>query len=255
MRLQGKVAVVSGGGSGIGQASCEAFAREGAAVVVVDIDAESAAATVARITGAGGQAISVVADATKGEDVARTMQTAVDQFGGLDIVFNNAGGSTGVLKPVGETDEAEWDRVIALNLRSAYLGCHYAIPHLLRRGGGSIINTASAAGLVAWSNMAAYSSAKGGVVLLTKCVAIDYAEQGIRANCICPGTIDTPLVARNVRRRPDAQQILDRMTALHPMRRFGRMEEVAELALFLASDESSFITGAAIPVDGGYTAW
>lgn len=255
MRLAGKVAVISGGGSGIGQASCELFAREGASVVVADILGDAANQTVARIEAAGGKAVSCVADATRGEDVARTMQLAVERFGGIDVVFNNAGGSTGVLKPVGDTSEEEWDRVIALNVKSAFLGCHHAIPHLLHRGGGAIVNTASAAGLVGWVNMAAYSTAKGAVVLLTKCASIDYAQQGIRVNCICPGTINTPLIERNIRSRPGGEQTVAQMAARHPMNRLGEPGEVARVALFLASDESSYVTGAAVSVDGGYVAW
>lgn len=253
-RLAGKTCVITGAGSGIGRASALLFAREGGRVLVVDIDEAGGRETARLIAEDRGIAEFFQADVTVNSDVQAALAAAVRFGGRLDVLFNNAGGSTGVLCPLGETSEDEWDRVIRLNLKSVYLGCHAALPIMIEQGGGSIVNTASAAGLIGWTDMAAYCAAKGGVVLATKSMAIDYAGYGIRVNCVCPGTIRTPLIELNVQMRKDGPAWLEAMHRLHPLRRLGRPEEVAAAALFLASDESSFVTGAAVSVDGGYTA-
>jgi NAD(P)-dependent dehydrogenase (short-subunit alcohol dehydrogenase family) len=242
--LDGKVAIVTGAGSGIGRAAARLFVAEGAQVVCADISGNQA--TVADAL--GDVAIGVQVDVTKADDVARMVTAAEEGFGGLDVIFNNVGAG-GSRMPLAEIDEETFDRVIDLNLRSTFLGMRYAIPAMLRRGGGSIVNTASAAGLVGWKDLAAYSAAKGGVVQMTKAAALDYATSGIRVNAICPGMTWTGLAGAGDGDPPPTDR-----PPPQPMNRWGRAEEVAAAALFLAGDGASFITGAAIPVDGGYTA-
>jgi NAD(P)-dependent dehydrogenase (short-subunit alcohol dehydrogenase family) len=242
-RIEGKVAIVTGAGSGIGRASAELFAREGAKVICADISGkeEEVAAAI------GTSAIPVHVDVARSQDVARMIDTAVQGFGQLDILFNNAGIGSRGLAMVPDIDEETFDLQIAIHLKGVFFGMKYGIPVMLSNGGGSIINTASAAGLVGFQGLSLYSAAKGGVVLLTKSTALDYAQSGIRINAICPGMVYTGMSeARGM--APDMPR------PEQPMNRYGRAEELAAAALFLASDESSFITGAAIPVDGGYVA-
>jgi NAD(P)-dependent dehydrogenase (short-subunit alcohol dehydrogenase family) len=246
--LHNKVAIVTGGGSGIGEATALLFAAEGAQVVVADIRLDAARATTAAITAAGGTAVAVPADVTQANDVQAMIQTAVHTYGGLDILFNNAG--IGVQGNAVELTEAMWDRVVALNLTGVFLGCKYAIPEMIKRGGGSIINTASIMGLVGGSLSAVYPATKGGVVLLTKNAALDYAQHNIRVNCVCPGHIETPLLQRLLDNPAQREQLLRQ----YPMGRLGQAREIAQGVLFLASDEASFVTGSALVLDGGYTA-
>lgn len=242
-RLKGKVAVVTGAGSGIGRASAELFAREGAKVLCADCSGsqEEVAASI------GEAAVPVHVDVVRSEDVARMIDTAVQEFGRLDVLFNNAGIGARGLPLLPDIDEETFDIQIGIHLKGVFFGMKYGIPVMLRGGGGSIINTASASGLVGFQGLSLYSAAKGAVVLLTKSTALDYAESGIRVNAICPGMVYTGMSeARGM--KPDAPR------PEQPMNRYGRVEELAAAALFLASDESSFITGTAIPVDGGYVA-
>ncbi|WP_067677178.1 SDR family NAD(P)-dependent oxidoreductase [Nocardia miyunensis] len=243
-RLAGKVAVITGAGSGIGRASALLFAREGAQVVCGDISGRQDK-TAADI---GDAAIAVQVDVAKSAEVQRMIDTAVNSFGRLDVLFNNAGMS-GDRGPIAELDENSFDTVVAVNLKGAFLGMKYAIPKMLASGGGSVINTASASALVGWKGIAAYAAAKGGIVQLTKSAALDYATQNIRVNAICPGMTWTGLA-----NAPEDSDPPTDIVPPQPMKRWGRADELASAALFLASDEASFITGTAIPVDGGYVA-
>ncbi|MFF3569978.1 SDR family NAD(P)-dependent oxidoreductase [Nocardia jiangxiensis] len=243
-RLAGKVAVITGAGSGIGRASALLFAREGAKVVCADISGRQDK-TAADI---GEAAVAVQVDVAKSVDVQQMIAAAVNSFGRLDILFNNAGMS-GKRGPLAELDEDSFDTVVAVNLKGAFLGMKYAIPAMLASGGGSVINTASASALVGWKGIAAYAAAKGGIVQLTKSAALDYATQNIRVNAICPGMTWTGLAGAPVDSEPPTDVVPPQ-----PMKRWGKPVELASAALFLASDESSFVTGTAIPVDGGYVA-
>lgn len=245
--LKDKVAIVTGGASGIGRAAAALFAREGANVVVADYEPTGGQDTVKMIQGEGGEAFFVETDVSRPEDVQRMVNETVKTYGRLDILFNNAG--------VGETAKAteasleHWERVLAINLRGVFLGCKYAIPEMIRNGGGSIINNASILAEVGFSEATAYAASKHGIAGLTQTIAIDYAAQGIRANTVCPGFIRTPMVMKGL-----DEETRGYIAGLHPLGRMGEPEEVAEAVLFLASDRSSFVTGTCLFVDGGYTA-
>jgi NAD(P)-dependent dehydrogenase (short-subunit alcohol dehydrogenase family) len=242
-RLEGKVALVTGTGSGIGKAIAERFVAEGAKVVAVDISGNQNAVA-ERL---GQNCLPFQADVSKSADVQAMLAAAVSKFGGLHVLCNNAA-IEGHMAPVGEYPEDEWEKVMAINLRSVFLGMRYGIPLILKSGGGSIVNTASMAAMVAFPNMAAYCAAKGGVKQLTKTAAVDYADKGIRANAICPGTIKTAITAAL------PPEYIKAIINANPVKRIAEPVEVAHLAVFLASDESSFITGTEITIDGGYTA-
>ncbi len=248
MRLNGKVALITGGGSGIGKASCLLFAREGAKVVVVDLRKETAEATAKEI---GSAARAFAADVSKAKDAEGMVRFAEEQFGRLDIVFNNAG----VFHPdddsVTNTSEEIWDMVIDINLKGVFLGCKYAVPALLRAGGGSIINTASFVAVMgAATPQIAYTASKGGVLAMTREIAVEFARKNIRANALCPGPVETPLLQELLSDPARRQRRLVHI----PPGRFGKAEEMANAALFLASDESSFVNGSTFLVDGGITA-
>jgi NAD(P)-dependent dehydrogenase (short-subunit alcohol dehydrogenase family) len=251
MRLATKVALITGGGSGIGKASSLLFAKEGAKVVVVDLKLDTAEATVDEIRKAGGDAKAFAADVSKAKDAEGMVRFAEESYGKLNVVFNNAG----VFHPdddsVTNTSEAIWDMVINVNLKGVFLGCQYAVPALLRAGGGSIINTASFVAIMgAAAPQIAYTASKGGVLAMTREIAVEFARKNIRANSLCPGPVETPLLAKLL---SDPARRNRRLVHI-PMGRFARAEEMANAALFLASDESSFITGTSFLVDGGISA-
>lgn len=252
MKLKDKVAIITGAGSGIGRASALLFAREGAKVVVADLVAEAGAETVRQIEAEGGQALFVAVDVSQAVQVEAMVQAAVERYGRLDILFNNAGLT--IPASVTETSEAVWEKTLNVNLKGVMLGCKFAIPEMLKGGGGAIINTASMLGLVASPRQAPYCAAKGGVVLLTKQVALDYAAHNIRVNCICPSEVNTPMHRKFIAESPDPAATKKRLLERIPLNRVAEPEELAAAALFLASADSSYITGVALPVDGGLTA-
>lgn len=248
--LEGKVALVTGGGSGIGRATALAFAREGAKVVVSDVVPEGGKETVRLIEAAGGMAFFMEADVSSAADAQAMVRTAEEQYGRLDYAFNNAG-IEGAQAPTAEVTEDNWDRVISINLKGTWLCMKYEIPVMLKQGGGAIVNTASVAGLVGFPNIAPYTASKGGVVQLTKAAALDYAKQGIRINAVCPGVIRTPMVERFLGGSAEAEA---QFTAMEPVGRMGTPEEIAEAVVWLCSDAASFVTGHAMAVDGGFVA-
>lgn len=255
MRLAGKVALITGGGSGIGEAAALLFAREGAPVVVADHDLSRATDVAVRIRSEGGVAIDIDGDVSVDEDARKMVQAAVDSFGRLDVVVNSAGVTARNALGPDATPEAVWDRVIEVNLKGSYLVAWHAVEQMKRSGGGSIINLSSIMGLVGYprgmgGGFNPYPASKGGIVQLTKSMAIDLAPEGIRVNCICPGFTETRLTETLL---SDAEMKLA-LENRHPMGRLGQPQEIAYAALYLASDESSFVTGIALAVDGGYTA-
>lgn len=244
-----KVALVTGGGSGIGQATAIAFARNGARVVVADISVEAAESTVKLIKDAGGEASFVQADVSKSAEVEAMVQYAVDTYGRLDIALNNAGFGGPQVK-IAEVVEADYDRVMSVNLKGIYLSMKYEIPQMLKQGGGAIVNTASALGLIGMATSSVYVTTKHGVIGMTKSAALEYASEGIRINAICPGVIKTPLLVPTL----SNPAVANALTSLHPIGRLGEVEEVAEAVLWLASEAAGNVVGTALTVDGGWTA-
>jgi NAD(P)-dependent dehydrogenase (short-subunit alcohol dehydrogenase family) len=251
-KLEGKVAIVTGGASGLGQAIAERFAAEGAGVLIADIDAERGQQVAAGIVQAGGQALSVRTDVTQAEDCERLVAHAVTQHGRLDIMVNNAGIGGGAA--IAELPEALWDAILAVNLKGVFLGSKYAFRALARGGGGVILNMASVAGMTAAPGFAAYGAAKAGVIHLTKITALEGAEFNIRVNALCPVWIETPMVQAYLRQIQDPDLARREMISGIPLGRMGSPSDVAEAALFLASEAAAFITGVAFPIDGGTVA-
>ncbi len=247
--LTGKRALVTGGASGIGRATALLLAREGAAVAVVDLDEEGAQATVQAIVAGGGQAVAVDCDVSRSTDCQRAVKETVTALGGLDILFNNVG----IIRraDVLDTTEEEWDRVMAINVKSIFLMSKYAIPVMAAAGGGAIVNTASGWGLAGGRNAVSYCASKGAVVNMTRAMALDHGEQNIRVNCICPGDTDTGMLREEARQLGEPEDTFLDAAADRPLRRIGTPEEIAQAVLFLSSDASSFVTGAALVVDGG----
>jgi NAD(P)-dependent dehydrogenase (short-subunit alcohol dehydrogenase family) len=247
--LKGKRALITGGASGIGRATALLFAHEGAAVSVVDLDEAGGQAIAHKIVDEGGRAIFARCDVSLAADCQRAVEQTVDEWGGLDILFNNAG----IIRraTVIDTTEEEWDRVMAVNIKSIFLLSKYAIPVMAQAGGGVIINTASGWGLVGGRKAVSYCASKGAVVNMTRAMALDHGQQNIRINCICPGDTDTPMLRHEARQlgEPDDRFLAE--AAQRPLQRIGRPEDIAQAALYLASDASSFVTGAALVVDGG----
>lgn len=248
--VTGKVAIITGAGSGIGRASALAFAREGAKVVVADMVIEGGEETVSLIKQSGGEALFVKTDVSKATEVEALVQRAVAAYGRLDCAYNNAG-IEGAGATTAEYPEEMWDRVLAINLTGVWLCLKYEIAQMLKQGGGAIVNTASTAGLVGYPRGSAYVASKHGVVGLTKTAALEYAKAGIRVNAVCPGAIDTPMMGRITDHRP---QRAARMAAAEPVGRMGNPTEIAEAVVWLCSDAASFVTGHAMAVDGGMTA-
>jgi NAD(P)-dependent dehydrogenase (short-subunit alcohol dehydrogenase family) len=254
MRFDNKVAIITGGTSGIGLATAQLLSQEGARVVLIARNQSRGQAVVEQIFAAGGQAIFVPGDVGLAVDCQRCVATAIETFGRLDILFNNAG-VIYVNRNLVETSEEEWDATLGSNLKSIFLMSKYAIPHIAEAGGGSIVNNASIFGLVGGSGVAAYCAAKGGVINLTRAMAIDHASQNIRVNCICPGSVDTPLLENEMKDLGGIEAQLPKFAARHPLNRIASPQEIAQAVAYLASDDASFVTGIALPVDGGRSAW
>ena len=249
MQLDGKAALITGGGSGIGRATALLFAREGAAVAVADLDKSSARAVAREIEGAGGQALAVRCDVSQAADCQHAVQETVAAFGGLDILFNNAG----IIRraSVLEISEEDWDRAMSVNVKSIYLMSKYAIPVMEKGGGGAIVNTGSGWGLVGGRNAVSYCASKGAVVNMTRAMALDHAAQKIRVNCVCPGDTDTGMLRSEAQQLGAATDAFLAEAADRPLRRVGKPEDIAQAVLYLSSEASSFVTGTTLVVDGG----
>jgi NAD(P)-dependent dehydrogenase (short-subunit alcohol dehydrogenase family) len=247
--LSGKVALITGGASGIGRATAILFAQEGAAVAIADIDEEQGRAVVREIESQGGRSLFILCDVTGAEDCQQAVETTLGRLGQLDILFNNAG----IIRraDVVETTEAEWELVMDVNVKSIFLMCKFAVPYMARSGGGAIINASSGWGLRGGRKAASYCASKGAVVNLTRAMAIDHGHQKIRVNCVCPGDVDTPLLRHEARQIGQSEAEFLAEAADRPLRRYGQPEEIAHAVLYLASDASSYVTGAALVIDGG----
>jgi NAD(P)-dependent dehydrogenase (short-subunit alcohol dehydrogenase family) len=246
-----KAAVITGAGSGIGQATALLFARKGAKVAVVDLDSDAGAKTVDMIKDDGGEAIGVIADASRAADAHRMAKTVMDIFGRIDVLVNNAGVFTE--GNVVDTSEEDWNRILGVNLSGVFLCMKYCIPEMIKGGGGVVVNISSEAGLVGIGNQVAYNVSKSGVIALTKSAALDFAGDNIRVNCLCPGRVLTPLVKEVIRNSQDPEATRRLLSEDRPMKRMGKPEEIAAGILFLASDEVAYATGTVLSIDGGYT--
>ena len=254
--FDGKVVIITGGALGIGQATAWEFAKEGATVAIADVDREAGEATVAEVERLGGEGLMVEADVSDSADCSRVVETTVERFGSVDILFNNVG-----IQPpasytnVEDTPESMWDRIIGVNLKSCFLMSKYAIPEMRKRGGGVIINTASVQGLQSQPLVPPYAASKGGILSLTRQMSLDYAKDNIRVLAVCPGSIDTPMLraAAGVM-GGDPDEVVGQWGAAHPIGRVGTGQDIANAVLFLASDKASFMTGENVNVDGGYMA-
>jgi NAD(P)-dependent dehydrogenase (short-subunit alcohol dehydrogenase family) len=251
-KLDGRVALITGGGSGVGRAVALLFSREGARVTVVDLNRNGGETTVKMIKEVGGEALFAEADISRSSQVEKAVKTSILHYGKLDVLVNNAGIDVG--GSVIELTEEAWDKVIDVNLKGVFLCSKYALAEMLKVGGGAVINIASVLGLVGSNGEAAYCASKGGIVALTKAMAIDLAKHNVRVNCICPGSVLTPMFEKFMASTGDYEGALARNAEKIPLGRAARPEEIARLALFLASDESSYATGSILTIDGGWTA-
>jgi NAD(P)-dependent dehydrogenase (short-subunit alcohol dehydrogenase family) len=246
-----KAAVITGAGSGIGQATALLFAGKGAKVAVVDLDSDAGAKTVDMIKDDEGEAIGVIADVSRAADAHRMAETVMDAFGRIDVLVNNAGIFTE--GNVVDTSEEDWNRILGVNLSGVFLCMKYCIPEMIKGGGGVVVNISSEAGLVGIGNQVAYNVSKSGVIALTKSAALDFAGDNIRVNCLCPGRVFTPLVKEVIRNSQDPEATRRLLSEDRPMKRMGKPEEIAAGILFLASDEVAYATGTVLSIDGGYT--
>lgn len=252
MRLAGKIAIITGAGSGIGHEAAKLFASEGATVTVADRNLSAAESVAAEIVAKGGKAAAHKVDVSKEDEVEAMIDKAVADHGRLDILVNNAG--FGFAGTVVETSEADWDALMAVNVKGVFFGCKYAIPVMERQGGGAIVNTASTVATIGITDRAAYVASKGAVAALTRAMALDHVAAKIRVNCVAPGTIESPYFAEILAKSPDAAELRRGLEQRQPMERLGQPIEIARAMLFLASDESSFCTGTMLTADGGWTA-
>jgi len=254
MKLNGKVAIITGAGSGIGRATAILMAKEGAKVLVVDVNDKGGQETVDAIRHDGGQAFFSRADVSKPADCEKMVKTALREYGKLDILFNNAG--VVHVGTITETSEEDWDRVLDINLKGVFLASKYAIPEMLRTGGGAIVNTGSIYGNLGAGSYSAYCASKGGVINLTRALAMEYAEKNIRVNCVCPGSVMTAMLQQEIDilapDNPEEQK--RRFAQMQPIHRIASPEEIAKVVLFLSSDDASNMTGASVNVDGGFSA-
>jgi NAD(P)-dependent dehydrogenase (short-subunit alcohol dehydrogenase family) len=246
-RLSGKIALVTGAGSGIGRETARRFAQEGARVAAADLHGDTAAATAAEL---GNEGLALEVDVTRADSVRKALREIVEHYGGIDVVVNNAGVT--IVGTAHEMAEEDWDRELATNLKSIYLVSKEAWPHLVDRGGGAVLNTASIAGMWAPAD-AAYCASKAGAIMLTKCLALDGAKAGIRVNCVCPGFTETPMIEGYFADQSDPEASRTFATGLHPLGRLGKPRDIADAFVYLASDEAAWVTGAALVVDGGLT--
>jgi len=251
-RFKGKGVIITGGASGIGKATAERFLEEGAKVAILDVSEKNAEAALKELKKKGFTPLILTGDVTKSSDVKKMVRTAKAKLGRIDVLFNNAG--ILVEGTVEDVTEKDWDRIMAVNVKGVFLMSKEVVPIMLKQRKGAIVNNASCSGLVGDRNAIAYNTSKGAVVLMTKCMALDYAKKNIRVNCVCPGEIDTPMFRQEARsRKMPVEEYRKELCEYHPIGRLGVPSEVANAVLFLASDQASFITGAAFSVDGGYT--
>jgi NAD(P)-dependent dehydrogenase (short-subunit alcohol dehydrogenase family) len=252
MRLKGKVAIVTGGGSGIGRVTAALLAGEGAKVAVADLDEKNGRESVEDIGRAGGEGLFIRTDVAVSAEVKRMADLTVDRFGRIDVLVNVAG----IFREGGvvETSEDEWRRVLDVNLTGIFLCMKHCVPRMIEGGGGSVVNVSSEAGLVGIANQVAYNASKSGVIALTKSAAVDLAGHRVRVNCVCPGRVHTPLVDRVIRASPDPEKTRRVLSEDRPLKRMGKPEEIAAGILFFAGDDSPYATGAVLSIDGGYTA-
>ncbi len=253
MRLKEKIAVITGAGSGIGRATALRFAEEGAAVCVGDIDVQGGEETVAQVRAAKGKAIFSKTDISREAEAKKLMEEAAKEFGGIDLLINNA--AAFVFETVESATEADWDRALGVNVKGYAFCSKYAVPHIRKRGGGAIVNVASVSGFIAQPAFVPYNASKGAVVQMTRCMALDLAPDNIRVNCVCPGAIETPAMGLDAAKKGvSREEAMELLSNLHILKRMGQPREVAHTILFLASEEASFVTGAPLMVDGGWTA-
>lgn len=252
--LTGKVAFITGAGSGIGEHAAKTFARQGASIVVADFDEKGGQRVADDIRKSGARSLYVKVDVTKVDQVKAAVDTTVKEFGRLDILVNNAG--IGFVGSLTETPEADYDRMMSVNAKGVFLCSKFAVEQMLRQGGGTVVNIASVAGFVGVDRRFAYGATKGAVIAMTKSMAIDYVKNNIRVNCICPGTVYTPFVDNYLERfhKAEKAETIEKLKARQPMGRMGTPQEIADAALYLAADESGYVTGSELVIDGGLTA-